>query len=107
MPGSFVLCHCVVTRSKHRTFHADMKSIAAISFALLISLAPLASAAGVRERASTLADQQSVNLTIYNGGVALIHDQRRVYLDAGLNRVAWRDVSAGMEPSSAIVDASN
>jgi hypothetical protein len=83
-----------------------MKRIVSIVIALLASLAPVASPADVRERASTLADQQSVNLTIYNGGTALIHDQRRVYLNAGLNRIAWRDVSGSMDATSAIVDSS-
>ena len=94
-----------VTRQTLDTFHAIMKRIASV-FALLTLLAPIASTADVRERASTLADQQSINLTIYNGGTALIHDQRRVFLNAGLNRIAWRDVSANMEPTSATVDSS-
>jgi len=83
-----------------------MKRIASIVFAISMLIAPLTSIADVRERASTLADQQSINLTIYNGGTALIHDQRRVFLTVGLNRIAWRDVSANMEPASAIVDSS-
>ncbi len=83
-----------------------MKRIVSMIIALLASFTPITSPADVRERASTLADQQSVNLTIYNGGTALIHDHRRVYLNAGLNRIAWRDVSGGMDATSAIVDSS-
>jgi hypothetical protein len=83
-----------------------MKRIASFVIAFIASLAPLVAPADVPERASTLADQQSVNLTVYNSGTALIHDQRRVNLTAGLNRIAWRDVSGGMDPSSAVVDSS-
>lgn len=53
-----------------------------------------------------MADRALVNLTVYNGGTALIHDRRNVTLESGLNRIAWRDVSANMDPTSAILDAS-
>jgi hypothetical protein len=81
-----------------------MKRVIALATALLIFF-PVRTSAEVRERTTTLADQQLVNLTVYNGGTALVHDRRRVYLDAGLNRIAWRDVSAGMDPTSAILDS--
>ncbi|MBV8244540.1 MAG: DUF4139 domain-containing protein [Candidatus Eremiobacteraeota bacterium] len=81
-----------------------MKRISLV-LVFILSLAPLRSLAVVQERASTLADRQAVNLTIYNDGTALIHDRRRVSLNAGLNRIAWRDVSASMDPTSAVLDA--
>jgi len=81
-----------------------MKRIATLLLILLSSFAPIQSIAAPRERASTAADSQSVNLTIYNDGNALIHDTRRVDLDIGFNRIAWRDVSASMDPTSAILD---
>jgi hypothetical protein len=56
------------------------------------------------ERTSTLADVRSVNLTIYNGALALVHDRRRLQLDQGVNRVAWRDVGASMDATSAILE---
>jgi hypothetical protein len=56
------------------------------------------------ERTSTLSDRESVNVTIYNGSLALVHDRRRVALDAGTSRVAWRDVSANMDATSAILE---
>jgi len=55
------------------------------------------------ERVSTLADQTRVNVTIYNGGMALVHDRRRLNFTKGLNRLAWRDVSGQLDPTSAIV----
>jgi hypothetical protein len=56
------------------------------------------------ERTSTLADRESVNVTIYNGSLALVHDRRRVAVGAGTSRIAWRDVSANMDATSAILE---
>ena len=53
------------------------------------------------ERRSTLEDQQSVAITIYNQDLALVKDARKVTLDDGANRVALRDVSARMRPETA------
>jgi hypothetical protein len=53
------------------------------------------------ERRSTLADQQSVAITIYNEDLALVKDARKVALEAGLNHLALRDVSAKMRPETA------
>lgn len=53
------------------------------------------------ERRSTLADQQSVAITIYNDDLALVKDGRKLALDEGANRVALRDVSARLRPETA------
>jgi hypothetical protein len=53
------------------------------------------------ERRSTLDDQQSVAVTIYNEDLALVKDARSVSLDGGANRLALRDVSARMRPETA------
>jgi hypothetical protein len=81
-----------------------MKRMVKILLALVVSLWPAHAAADIPERTSTLADQQAVNVTIYNRELALVHDRRRVTLTAGMNRVAWRDVSASMDATSAILD---
>jgi hypothetical protein len=57
--------------------------------------------AAAAERRSTLDDQQSVAVTIYNDELALIKDVRQVALDAGVGRLALRDVSARMRPETA------
>jgi len=57
----------------------------------------------VAEKPSTLADQQSVAVTIYNESLALVKDQRRVTLEAGRNRLALREVSARMRPETALL----
>jgi hypothetical protein len=73
------------------------KLCAAVAAALAVG-----SAHGAQEeRSSTLADQQSVAVTIYNENLALIKDTRRVVLDAGINRLALREVSGRMRPETA------
>jgi hypothetical protein len=57
--------------------------------------------AAVQERPSTLADQQSIAVTIYNENLALVKDTRRVQLDQGENRLALREVSGRMRPETA------
>ena len=82
-----------------------MKRIFSILLALAASLYPMHALADTPERTSTLADQQAVNVTIYNNDSALVHDRRRVVLTTGINRIAWRDVSASMDATTAILDA--
>jgi hypothetical protein len=82
-----------------------MKRNLLVLIALVFSFAPLCAPADVPERTTTLADQQAVNVTIYNNDMALVHDRRRISLTAGVNRIAWRDVSASMDATSAILDA--
>ena len=74
-----------------------------IAFALCATCA--GSIADPAERTSTSADQRSVNVTVYNDGNALVHDRRRIRLDAGVNRIAWRGVSATMDPTTAILES--
>jgi hypothetical protein len=77
-------------------------SLVLVASALLCAALP--GSADPVERTSTLADRESVNVTIYNGSLALVHDRRRVALDAGTSRIAWRDVSANMDATSAILE---
>ncbi|MCP4406302.1 MAG: DUF4139 domain-containing protein [Gammaproteobacteria bacterium] len=55
------------------------------------------------ELRSTLQDQQAVAVTIYNQQLALIKDVRRITLHRGLNRLAFRDVSAQIKPETALL----
>jgi len=79
--------------------------ILSILLTLVALSAPVVTAADPSERTSTVTDRELVNLTVYNGGTALIHDRRRVHLDTGLNRIAWRDVSANMDATSALLES--
>jgi hypothetical protein len=73
--------------------------------AVVLFALPLRTIADLAESTTTISDRQAVNLTVYNGGTALIHDRRIVRLNDGLNRIAWRDVSAQMDPTSALVES--
>ena len=72
-----------------------------IAAAVAAALACQISHAAVEERPSTLSDQQSVAVTIYNENLALIKDVRRVQLESGLNRLALREVSGRMRAETA------
>ena len=55
------------------------------------------------EAKSTLNDQQSIAVTIYNSNLALIKDSRKVQLKNGNNTLALRDVSAQIRPETALL----
>ena len=55
------------------------------------------------ERTSTLADQQAVAVTIYNDNLALVRDERRVDVARGTSSLALRDVSANIDPTTALL----
>ncbi len=74
----------------------------AIAAAMALSLHATSSLA-LEERRSTLDDQQSVAVTIYNENLALIKDTRKVMLDAGLNHLALREVSGKLRAETALL----
>lgn len=80
--------------------HTHSLLVAALFLAL-----PLTAAARLPQKSTTVADRELVNLTVYNGGIALVHDRRRVALNTGLNRLSWRDVSANIDSTSALVES--
>jgi hypothetical protein len=65
------------------------------------------STAAVPELRSTLADQQSVAVTIYNNDLALVKDRRLVRLPDGPVALALRDVSARIRPETALLRAAD
>lgn len=75
--------------------------------ALTLALASLTSLAahGLEERRSTASDQTALAVTIYNGDLALVKDARKVKLGNGENLLAWREVSARMQPETALLHA--
>ena len=76
-------------------------AIAALALGLHIAGAVAQTTQPAQERRSTLDDQQSVAVTIYNDDLALIKEVRSLAFDAGVNRIALRDVSARMRPETA------
>src|SRR5690554_4886960 len=62
-----------------------------------------AAGAAAEERPVALDSQTGVALTIYNGDLALVKDQRTVRLDRGANRLAFVGVSGRMQPETALL----
>ncbi len=73
----------------------------------VLSMGAYALENSLNETRSTLSDQQSVAVTIYNGDLALVKDTRRIKLNAGLNALALRDVSAQIRPETALLRSIN
>ena len=76
------------------------RSILSCSIAVLFAFG---AQAAQEETSSSLADQQSVAVTIYNENLALIKDTRRIQLKSGDNRLALREVSGRMRPETALL----
>ena len=76
-----------------------------LATALALAAAHTAFAADPTETASQGADRESVAVTIYNDDLALIRETRKVPLNAGINRIALRDVSARIMPQTATLVA--
>lgn len=70
---------------------------------LAIALALAAAVHASEERQSNASDQIGLAVTIYNGDLALIKDARRVKVVNGDNLLAWRDVSARIQPETALL----
>ena len=69
-------------------------------------LAPLAlslAAQSPKEMTTTLKDQQSLAVTIYNDNLALVKDQREVKLLKGEQALAFQEVSAQIRPETALL----
>ena len=69
-------------------------------------LAPLAlslAAQAPKETITTLKDQQSLAVTIYNDNLALVKDQREVKLGKGDGDLAFQEVSAQIRPETALL----
>lgn len=64
---------------------------------------PTMSTTQAEELRSTLEDQRSVAVTIYNEDLALVKDRRLVELPAGRLDLAFRDVSARIQPETAML----
>jgi len=59
------------------------------------------------EITSSLAQQKSVAVTIYNNDLALVKDSRTIELNPGDNHVAFREVSAHIQPETALLRSLN
>jgi len=77
----------------------------AVLATLLTATLTAAVSAATGERVSTLADQRGVGITIYNSELALVRDRRRLALPHGESRLALRDVSAKIQPETALLQS--
>jgi hypothetical protein len=69
----------------------------------LITALGTTAAADTGEHVSTLGDQRAVGITIYNTDLALVRDRRHVILPKGESHLALRDVSARIQPETALL----
>ncbi|MEA2784995.1 MAG: hypothetical protein QOF71_1099 [Candidatus Eremiobacteraeota bacterium] len=81
-----------------------MRSPFVLALALALVVCATASA-DPGERVSTLDDQRAVGITIYNTDLALVRDRRHVALPQGESRLALRDVSARIQPETALLQS--
>ncbi|MCI5225934.1 MAG: DUF4139 domain-containing protein [Candidatus Electrothrix sp. AX2] len=72
----------------------------------LLVLLPFFSGTAMSEIVSTLDDQESLAVTIYNQDLALIRDARKLSLQPGIQTLAFREVSAKIRPQTALLAAS-
>ncbi|HVO16026.1 MAG TPA: DUF4139 domain-containing protein [Alphaproteobacteria bacterium] len=70
---------------------------------VLLAALLAAGTADAEERPVTLENQTGVAVTIYNGDLALVKDQRTVKLDQGRNTLGFIDVSGHMRPETALL----
>ncbi len=71
----------------------------------LLILAVIPAIAGKGELEATAKDQQQVSVTIYNQDLALVRDQRRVVIPEGRQVLAFKDVSARIQPETVLFSA--
>ncbi len=86
---------------------ANILAASSLAITSLLSLGSVAAENNLEETRSTLNDQQSVAVTIYNGDLALVKDMRKTKLKSGLNALALRDVSAQIRPETALLRSIN
>jgi len=79
----------------------------AVATSSILSMSAGAVENNLTETSSTLEDQQSVSVSIYNQDLALVKDTRKTNLKTGLNMLALRDVSAQIRPETALLRSIN
>lgn len=75
---------------------------AALAAGIVLAVATAAAAAET-ERSATAQDRTRMEVTVYNGNLAMVRETRKVGLVGGTNRVALPGVSPAMQPATASV----
>lgn len=86
-----------MTRTRNAT------RVAAALVLIAAAGAGLPAAADPAERPVPPTDRTLMEVTVYNGNLALVRESRRVTLEKGLNRLALTGVSPAMQPATAAV----
>ena len=79
-----------------------LKLLAVSSIATLTTLCSSVLLA-TQEYTTTLNDQSNLAVTIYNNNLALVKDQRTLKLPKGHNTLAFREISAQIQPETALL----
>ncbi|MGH6618453.1 MAG: DUF4139 domain-containing protein, partial [Alphaproteobacteria bacterium] len=87
-------------RKPARGSRRQFPAVAALLAAACVSLPAAAQPA---ERAAAPQDRTAMELTVYNGNLALVRETRRVSLTKGVNSLALTGVSPAMQPATASV----
>jgi hypothetical protein len=80
-----------------------MTPTSSLARAAVLAAALTAAPAFAQEVAVGTDQQTGIAVTIYNSDLALIRDQRKIDLKAGLNELAFIDVSGGIRPETALL----
>ncbi|MBB4635716.1 DUF4139 domain-containing protein [Longimicrobium terrae] len=75
-----------------------------LALAAVLAAVPVAAQTPV---ISTAADSRDVSLTIYNGGYAVLREQREVPLTTGMNVIRYEDVAQTIQPATVSVSGRN
>lgn len=87
---------------------ADHRRLACLAAAILGLASLPAGPAGAQEKAraiSTATQRQSLELTLYDAGFALVRDVRRLVLGRGELELDFRDVAGSLQPESVLLEA--
>ncbi len=93
--------HYLKPMIKYSTLHFTVFSL------LIMHTAVAAQTAAENEITASLAQQKNVAITIYNDDLALIKDSRTIELNPGENHIAFREVSAHIQPETALLRSLN
>lgn len=70
---------------------------------LLVIISTTGFAAHIEEQTIPIDNQQHLGITIYNENLALVRDARKIPLEKGVNKLAWREVSPLIHPQTTLL----
>jgi len=91
----------------HKTILRAPLLLGVSALALGLATASPTFAAPDDEKRVTLKDQTGIAVTIYNANLAMVRDHRRIALKAGINTLAFIDVSGRLRAETALLSSSD